>query len=132
MSAPTTPEAKIPIAFLFFECPDCGAVYGITERCFDKRTRDGRAIYCPNGHELHVTRDGTGESPIVEAERLRGELIQVRHQLEQTEAKLSAAEPPAEKPDPLQCPYCARRFKSMLWARRHVARMHGDQLTGDR
>lgn len=36
----------------FIDCASCGIVFGAPEEFLDRRRKDGRSFYCPNGHTL--------------------------------------------------------------------------------
>jgi hypothetical protein len=45
------------IALYVSDCAACGIIFGITEEFEERRRKDGKPLYCPNGHDL-VFNDG--------------------------------------------------------------------------
>jgi hypothetical protein len=69
-------------------CASCGIAFGLPKEFMDARQGDGRAFYCPNGHELswHET----------EADRLRKRLEEADRRRARAETRATAAEDQAQ------------------------------------
>ena len=42
--------SNVSTTFYFCACWNCGVVYGITKELDQRRRKDGKSVYCPNGH----------------------------------------------------------------------------------
>jgi len=76
-------------------CCTCGVVFGLPNHLNHALRRNGRAFYCPNGHELHYTDGMNLEEWVEHGRRLATELRQhklgvnqARFQRDQLEAKV--------------------------------------------
>lgn len=119
-------------------CFKCGIIYAVPHRWSEARFNDDESVYCPSGHEqsyesLEQTKekeDAEAASPRVKEEvaRLRAELAQAIHSLDQAEARnqdrdnFSADPPTVTTPDNtkliqidernrLVCPVCSKSYK---------------------
>ena len=62
-----------PVKFTAFDCANCGVPFAVTEDFEERRRKDGKGFYCPNGHS-----NVFGET---EADKVRKELAQAQERL---------------------------------------------------
>lgn len=77
MSTRTRVNARTNVGTLTLtvtDCSACGVVFGIPDDYDERRRKDGRTFYCPNGHECVYLE--------TEADRLRKKLEQTSRRLE--------------------------------------------------
>ncbi len=147
----TSQLPEVRVKMLLKQCPVCGVVYGLPERLDRNRRDDGDTFYCPNGHELVYPEKEESERTKAELQaeikRLQGELIQVRHECEQAEARASDVAkvlPEGQAPEAADlgaegrrsveiapvagaegerytCPHCQKVYKYKGFFRRHLA-----------
>lgn len=128
------------VAIHITSCAVCGVSFGVPEGYLEARRKDGRTIWCPNGHTL-----GWAET---EADRLRKEIASVKGKLDQTQALADSWRKDADKQYELRkaterqlsatrgvvtriknrvkngvCPCCNRHFENL---QRHMGTKHPD------
>lgn len=67
-----------PTRLVATSCCSCGIEFGLPDNYIERRRKDGRSFYCPNGHLLSWSK--------TEADRLRDELAKEKHRAEQAQA----------------------------------------------
>ncbi len=130
-------------------CPTCAVQYAIPVILEQMRADDGEPYYCPNGHEILIEERENATDLAEERDRLKQENIQLRHSLDQTQAKLrdqrtaSTESKHADDPDTtikpntqvtedavLPCPYCDRKLKNRRGLTHRRRSAHRDELGG--
>lgn len=122
--------------FVTEDCNICDAVYGLEQNFKEKRVKDGKTFYCPNGHATHYTQGKTEEQKLreqLDAERRAKESeIKKREWAEQEARVESRARVRAEnklkrvnkRVQNGVCPCCKRTFENLA---RHMATKHPEQ-----
>lgn len=114
-----------------FDCGDCGVIFGIDEVYDERRRKDGKRFYCPNGHWMAYSE--------TEADKLRKEkeAIRTRWMAEVDQRQAAENEAAAAKASEIRirwrvgngvCPCCSRTFPGLA---AHVAAKHPEFLTDD-
>ena len=116
--------------FYVMDCPtnSCGIMFAIDDAYDDRRRRDLRSFYCPNGHSLSYS----GESDTAKIKRLTSRERHLTDQLEATNRSNSALKGVVtRKTNQLDrvengvCPHCKRSFANL---RRHIDNKHNADL----
>lgn len=122
------------------DCPACGIVFGIPSAMEERRRRDGKSFYCPNGHtmswsETEADRERKArEEAEARATALRSRLDQARaeadHQHRRAVAYKGVATKAKRRAVKGMCPVpgCRRNFANVA---RHVANQHPDYQPSD-
>lgn len=115
-------NTKALLQLYVMDCPACSVAFGITTDMEERRRKDGKTLYCPNGHTMSWTpgksdaqklREAQARETALrdqldaaanEAERLRGDLLKDRHRFANG-----------------VCPCCNRSFPEV---QRHMATEH--------
>lgn len=103
-------------------CHSCGVLFAMTADHKDRRLKDGKDFWCPNGHSQYYIQGKTDAQKLKEAE------AQLVHQGDQLRAAIRDAETARVQVlrDRLRfasgmCPCCGRFFKAVM---RHMASQH--------
>lgn len=130
-----------------FNCWECGILFAVPSRWARDRFKNEGTIKCPNGHDYGCVWKDEEDAKELEAEneRLRREIMQVRHDADQAEARLRderpnakestelpdvsephelAARPKVDASGCLLCPDCGKTYRSTQWLGWHLKRKH--------
>jgi|SRR5665213_1484995 len=69
-------------ALVLVDCASCGIPFAMTELLSNRRLEDGKAFFCPNGHN--------NVYKVSETQKLRDQNASLTHQLEQKAAALAS------------------------------------------
>ena len=131
-----------------YTCPRCGTIGAMPENIIEGSTPDeSEGLHCPWGHLIEFP-DGPEER-----KKDRVEVVKLRHELEQLEARLTAAnerlmKPPADpcgvvEAPPVRlyhdaqdkarfgCPYCEKSYSSEAGLAVHCCRNHAGHPAPD-
>lgn len=115
------------------DCGECGVIFAVPTSFNDRRRRDGRTFYCPNGH-LRVYRttdlDREREKRKLAEDRLTWERqrrdqaeAEARHQAAVARGHKGAHQRTKNRVAKGVCPCCQRSFVNLA---RHMAGQHPD------
>lgn len=114
-------------------CAECSTPFGPTEDFIDRRRRDGRTFWCPNGHKNHYK----GESDAAKIKRLADEAAASRARTDQVRAERDAVRRQLTATKGVVtrtrkriangvCPCCDRSFTNL---HRHMTTKHPDYVS---
>ena len=126
-----TQTINISTQLVLNDCPSCGVSFGLIENFDQRRRKDKKSFWCPNGHSLSYP----GESDEKRIKRLenslnhqtnvadmkRAELKTEKSAHRRTVGKLGAASKKLKRVDNGVCPECRRSFANVA---RHMKSQH--------
>ncbi len=117
--------------YTVIDCPNCGILFAVTEELEERRRKDGKDFYCPNGHSMAY---GNSDTEKLKKERDRSanlvaRLDQERARRDHAERSRSAMKGQLTKVKKRVangvCPCCNRSFEDLA---RHMSTQHPDYV----
>lgn len=109
--------------FVTEDCITCGTLFAMSEDLWDRRYRDRKSFYCPNGHSM-VFSGKTDADKLKDAEARETALRdQLGAAVREAESVRSALLRDRQRFANGVCPCCNRSFENV---RRHMASQHPD------
>jgi hypothetical protein len=109
------------------DCYKCGVVFAMTEDFRQRRLRDRKEFYCPNGHGQHYLRESEGqkiqhlEARLASAGEARDHYKRSRDTMRGVVTKMK------KRIGKGSCPCCKRHFTNV---ERHMKSQHPDYAEG--
>lgn len=115
------------VVFVTEECCNCGIPFAITQDLKDRRLKDHKSFYCPNGHSQHYTGKTEEQKLREQLERANQRVASRDEDLRVERASHAATKGQLTKAKKRAahgvCPCCKRTFANVA---RHVAGQHPD------
>lgn len=124
------PASRVDIAvtLVLETCINCDVVFGLESTYLERRQKDHRIFYCPNGHGQRYPTESSEEKLKREKRELEAQLQrereardrevgELRNQMQRTEKRIHAG----------VCPHCRRTFSQLA---RHMKSKHKEVLEG--
>ena len=117
--------------YTVIDCPACGVLFAITEELEERRRKDGKSFYCPNGHSMSY---GNSDTEKLRKEREKNARLTARLDQEKAATAALDRQRAAMKGQVTRikkrvangvCPCCNRTFKDLA---AHMSTQHPDYV----
>lgn len=118
------------------DCASCGVIFGIPVEMENRRKKDHRTFYCPNGHSLHFSGPTQAEKE-AKAAKERADRLYAKLQAAHDQSEAAHREAAEAKASEIRlrwrvghgvCPCCQRTFPALA---QHVATKHPEFVHHD-
>lgn len=129
-------NAGVCVDLFVSDCANCGVIFGIPADLEERRRKDHKTFYCPNGHNL-VFSGPTQAEKDAKAAKKRADHLYAMYVAERDQSEAARREAAEAKASEVRirwrvgngvCPCCSRTFQALA---AHVATKHPDFVHHD-